>query len=578
MAQVILDTLTTHLDAPDNFCIGGDLLEVISQHGYIDQVNSDIYISPTGSDSNAGTTPDNPLQTIDYAMKSIYADSLHQHTVYLAPGEYSPSLNQQIFPFAVHPFVSLTGAGAGLTVLNAEQDSGFFGLYRSKNSAISGLTLTNVGSNETNEMIFAGANSDVIFQDIAFENCHGTANVGLSISSTCNITVANCRFDSLLSYSGPCGVSILNSSVKISNTVFHNLKSLGESGFSTAIYSNESTVVADRIIVDDCCSSDFGVISYGNTYGDASNQLTLTNSLFVNNDCNIDMSSGGVVIASNPFAPSTITNCTFADNRGTTPNVLTVYGEANLRNNILWNPELDSELRIIPPAHDDVHCILNASYNDIRGGQDGIVYGGSGSAVNWGEGNIDADPLFLGGDPFSYQLSENSPCIDSGTPDTLGLGIPDHDLLNASRVWNGRIDMGCYEYGSTGSNDETVPPVQVSLDNYPNPIMIGTGATRSSNPHTFIEFTLPEPIRKKAEVSIYNIKGQRVKTLEVTTNIYELARKAGVDTRGKYSPNAYSAVWDCRDDRGHGVASGIYVYRLVVDGKPVAARKLMIVR
>ncbi len=43
------------------------------------------------------------------------------------------------------------------------------------------------------------------------------------------------------------------------------------------------------------------------------------------------------------------------------------------------------------------------SYSDILGGYAG-------------EGNIDADPLFVGGDPFDYHLQASSPCIDAGDP------------------------------------------------------------------------------------------------------------------------------------------------------------------
>jgi parallel beta-helix repeat protein len=52
-----------------------------------------------------------------------------------------------------------------------------------------------------------------------------------------------------------------------------------------------------------------------------------------------------------------------------------------------------------------------ATYNDIWGNSNGSYFG-----VAPGIGSISADPLFFGGDPFSYYLSFDSPCINAGDP------------------------------------------------------------------------------------------------------------------------------------------------------------------
>jgi hypothetical protein len=49
-------------------------------------------------------------------------------------------------------------------------------------------------------------------------------------------------------------------------------------------------------------------------------------------------------------------------------------------------------------------------------------------------------------DDTNYALTWNSPCIDAGTPDTTGLGIPATDLGGFPRFVNARVDMGAYEY------------------------------------------------------------------------------------------------------------------------------------
>lgn|GEM_PF-5538043 len=70
------------------------------------------------------------------------------------------------------------------------------------------------------------------------------------------------------------------------------------------------------------------------------------------------------------------------------------------------------------------------SYNDIFGNSAGHFF-----AILPSTGNLHADPLFLGGSPFSYHLSSVSPCIDSGDP---GYAVP--------AGGGSRIDMGAFEF------------------------------------------------------------------------------------------------------------------------------------
>ena len=93
-----------------------------------------------------------------------------------------------------------------------------------------------------------------------------------------------------------------------------------------------------------------------------------------------------------------------------------------------------------------INCIINSenltitgfgggatfeiTYCDIIGGQNGINVGNYG-IINWLEGNINLDPLFIGYE--NYHLLPSSPCIDAGNPDTQ-YNDPD----------GSRNDMGAY--------------------------------------------------------------------------------------------------------------------------------------
>lgn len=80
-----------------------------------------------------------------------------------------------------------------------------------------------------------------------------------------------------------------------------------------------------------------------------------------------------------------------------------------------------------------------------------------------------------------------------------------------------------------------------NLSNYPNPFN-PSGAGRS--PTTTISFALPKD--SKVELSVYNIKGQKVKTL----------------LREAFESGNHSIIWNGDDDSGNSVSSGIYFYKL----------------
>ncbi|NQU04466.1 MAG: T9SS type A sorting domain-containing protein [Calditrichaeota bacterium] len=97
-----------------------------------------------------------------------------------------------------------------------------------------------------------------------------------------------------------------------------------------------------------------------------------------------------------------------------------VEGHFRIRNTILWG--------------NGVYMVgdLTVSYSDVSGGEDGIRVGNG--DLNWGEGNIDDNPLFVDPDEDDFHLQEDSPCIDAGDPDSQ----VDTDGT--------RTDMGAYPF------------------------------------------------------------------------------------------------------------------------------------
>ncbi|MDD3236080.1 MAG: T9SS type A sorting domain-containing protein, partial [Candidatus Cloacimonetes bacterium] len=186
----------------------------------------------------------------------------------------------------------------------------------------------------------------------------------------------------------------------------------------------------------------------------------------------------------------------------------------------------------------------DVSFNNclVTGGSDSFFLLAGDISHTWLDGNLFGLPSFRGGDannPLFYSPASNSACIDNGTPDISGLSLLPYDLAGNNRIWNGRIDMGCYEYGSEPwvANDDPYTPVitdNIMAINYPNPF----------NPETTISFFLPQA--GETELSIYNLKGQKVRSL----------LSAPLPT------GTHRATWNGMDDHNKPVSSGIYFYRI----------------
>jgi len=102
------------------------------------------------------------------------------------------------------------------------------------------------------------------------------------------------------------------------------------------------------------------------------------------------------------------------------------------------------------------------------------------------------------------------------------------------------------------SEPPTTDPQTVEFalkQNYPNPASLST---------TF-SFSIPSNI-KNAELKIYNIKGQLVKTFIPESN------EKGITDNFK---------WDCKDENGKTLYNGIYFYKLTADKKETIKKMIM---
>jgi immune inhibitor A len=140
---------------------------------------------------------------------------------------------------------------------------------------------------------------------------------------------------------------------------------------------------------------------------------------------------------------------------------------------------------------------------------------------------------------FSALTSPNSDSY-SGT----GTSVSVVNISNSGATMTADITVGTPQ--GISAYDDLLPGKLRILGNNPNPF----------NPTTAIKFEVLQVSRIKLE--IFNITGQRIKLL----------------TDGEFEPGIYSIPWNGRDNNEDEIGSGVYFYRISVDGRSVSRKML----
>jgi len=111
--------------------------------------------------------------------------------------------------------------------------------------------------------------------------------------------------------------------------------------------------------------------------------------------------------------------------------------------------------------------------------------------------------------------------------------------------------LGAYYYDQLTDIDNTEFQIQrLTLNNYPNPF----------NPTTIIEFSIQK--EAKVDLVIFSITGQKIKTL----------------VHNEFIKGVHSIIWNGDDESGKLVSSGIYYYKLNINGKTKVVKKCLLLK
>ncbi len=367
--------------------------------------------------------------------------------------------------------------------------------------------------------INGGETVDAVIQGFTITNCHSPA---IFVENNSSITVKGNIFRD--NFGGELVRGQMGDWIRVIDNDFINNFNTSA---GTAIYSLVTSIYAsgNRFIAN-ACSLGYGAIIFISN-GDHSE---VDHNLFYQNRCN--STSAGMVYLEASWDVLCYNN-TIAYN----VNRQSEYGAGitlsgcftyNVYNNIVTNNQGIGITSTFPDSE-------MIRYNDVWGNT--IDY----ANIVPGEGSISLNPVFVGGEPYSFRLSDISPCIDAGDPSSP---------LDPDST---RADIGAYYFDQpVGIDDDGAPsgPRRFSLkQNYPNPF----------NGQTIISYYLDK--ESTVSLHIYSIMGHL---------ILPFVNKE-IQSRGEHK-----YVWEGKGSRGNTVSTGIYFYELYVNESKETKAMIMI--
>jgi parallel beta-helix repeat protein len=379
-----------------------------------------IYVDDSALGSNTGTSWYNAYRYLQDALS--IAQSGNQ--VWVAQGTYKPD-RDTVHPagtanrdatFLLENGVTLYGGFAGNETSLSQRN------WRLYITVLNGDLAGNDGTNFTNytentRHVVTGSDCDGTAVLDGFTITAGNGDAAYPANSGGGMynyighpTVINCIFLKNLASDRGGGIFTHGDAPAISNCSFFGNKTKSGGAINNAYGANPA--------ITNCVFSGNIATEYGGAIQNVySSNLTLKNCTFSDNSATI---WGGAVrsYASSP----TLINCILWGNTAPTGTQLSINGGGT----------------------------ITVSYSDVQGGQAAVHV--SGSALSWGAGNVDVDPLFMDADGADNSVGTTdddlhlrgiSSVINAADP--AGSYAGQSDLDGQARVLYGRADIGADE-------------------------------------------------------------------------------------------------------------------------------------
>jgi len=165
------------------------------------------------------------------------------------------------------------------------------------------------------------------------------------------------------------------------------------------------------------------------------------------------------------------------------------------------------------------------------------------------------DRIFVGSDAGIFYTENGGNewlSLSNGLANVPVIGIKLHNPTRTLVIGTYGLSSYRMDLDDLVSAENDLVSVTIALHNYPNPF----------NPSTMISFDLQKNINS-AEIEIFNVKGQKVKTLLIENPLIGQTN---------------SIIWNGTNETNEPVASGTYLYRLKLESKIAATGKMSLVK
>ncbi len=234
-------------------------------------------------------------------------------------------------------------------------------------------------------------------------------------------TVRNCTVVENTAENGAGLLLGSGASATLTNCIIRRNSAMGWGGGVDCIFNSPMTMTGCTIVENSAAEGGGGVYC-------SSSSMTMTHCVIAGNTA-----TWGGGLFNSDSSPMTLSNCTvWGNSAGESGGGMDNYdgASATIANSIFWGNSASEGDQI--SASLGAPSVVTVSYSNLAGGQVG-VHVGSGDTLNWGDGNVDADPYFVDPsnddfhlksaagrwDPASQTCVQDdvtSPCIDAGDP------------------------------------------------------------------------------------------------------------------------------------------------------------------
>jgi hypothetical protein len=261
------------------------------------------------------------------------------------------------------------------------------------------------------------------------------ATSGAAIDVSRNTFVANVSSDDSEIRGGAVNIELETGVMRLlGNTILSNrvtgTPDQGDGGGLAATFNTSGSFeMRDNIIACNQANRHGGGANIN--LGSGISAALIVQNLFFGNRAGSEGVGGGLQV--NAECDVTLVNNTFAGNRAGDAGGFGFYAEAAgdaaaIYNDVYWS-NAPNALAVVGTGP------IAAEYSDIE----------NGTGESWfGTGCIAQYPLFVDDAAGDCHLQSGSPCIDAGT--NMPWMVSARDLGGETRIYDGRVDMGCYEW------------------------------------------------------------------------------------------------------------------------------------